>query len=75
MTVAAECGRSGDSPVMQRYLDDVATHRNVFSALNSALMADGALHIASQARSEQPIELLISRSVAKSRRPAIRATC
>jgi Fe-S cluster assembly protein SufD len=44
---------------VRRQLDHIATHRSVFSALNSALMADGALiHVASKTVSELPVDIL-----------------
>ncbi|MDJ0741534.1 MAG: Fe-S cluster assembly protein SufD [Gammaproteobacteria bacterium] len=50
---------ASDSPVLQRHLDQVAAHRHLFSALNSALMADGGLlHVAADADANQEIELL-----------------
>ena len=45
--------------ILQRHFDTVAASRHVFAALNSALMADGALiHVAAGTAAEQPVDIL-----------------
>jgi Fe-S cluster assembly protein SufD len=53
-------GSLGDVPAAIRsHLDQVAEHRHVFAALNSALMSDGAcVLVPSAVQASQPIELL-----------------